>query len=290
MMSRFNLKLKIKGFLVKTLINIPSKFLPADFCLLLWIAYGRLIYIFFRRSEVLRYIEFIDLLQDGKLYRALFFDGSQFFFIDAERAPRYIFGVCKQACRLLNQYGISRHFEPKGVFLDIGANVGELSYYFAKQGWRVIAVEPDNTNAQALKRNLSSFKDKIRIYEKALGVDRRTTLLYSKPESGDSSIHKVEGARLRPVKVITLSEVLNDFIESNEVVLMKMDAEGHEPEVLLGAGKRLAIISYMFIDAGREREGETTYREVMTILKSSGEFEVKLKEPYVVQAIRIIDA
>lgn len=95
---------------------------------------------------------------------------------------------------------------------------------------------------------------------------------------------------LRPVKVTTLSEVLNDFIESNEVVLMKMDAEGHEPEVLLGAGKRLAIISYMFIDAGREREGETTYREVMTILKSSGEFEVKLKEPYIVQAIRIIDA
>ena len=51
---------------------------------------------------------------------------------------------------------------------------------------------------------------------------------------------------------------------------MKLDAEGGEPEVLLGAPGTLSNGSFVGVDAGRERLGQSTMTERTRILRDSG--------------------
>jgi len=69
---------------------------------------------------------------------------------------------------------------------------------------------------------------------------------------------------------------LDDFIREidiSQIDFLKIDAEGAEPEVLKGSNK--LRISKLAIDAGNERNGESTVEEVSNILKNRG-YEIKV--------------
>jgi len=55
--------------------------------------------------------------------------------------------------------------------------------------------------------------------------------------------------------------------------LLKVEAEGMEPEVLAGAHQTLQRVDYVAVDAGPERGGENTVPAVLNALTSAG-FEV----------------
>ena len=62
---------------------------------------------------------------------------------------------------------------------------------------------------------------------------------------------------------------LDDFLESADIKrvdLLKMDAEGHEPEVLSGFTKNIQNLGGVTVDVSPEREGEDTELEVKEFL------------------------
>lgn len=173
---------------------------------------------------------------------------------------------------------------PVGTVLDIGANIGEFSYYaFKKVTRNVHAFEPEPNTFTCLMFNLKYTK--IKTYNYAL-ADRTGMLpFYLVPKSADSSlINSSNTSASMEIQAFKLDDVIETLpIEGK--VLLKMDAEGAEPEVLMGAAETLKRIDFAVIDAGAERMDKSTDNDVKKILLDSG-FEVQVFEDGIVHAWR----
>ena len=49
-----------------------------------------------------------------------------------------------------------------------------------------------------------------------------------------------------------------------------MDAEGFEPEIILGFGEQISSVEFFAIDVGPERNGKETVVEIEKVLRSQG--------------------
>ncbi len=78
--------------------------------------------------------------------------------------------------KVFDQIFVSRQYLPVTIIKDLdtivdcGANAGYSALFFLKQfpRARVIAVEPDRSNAELCRRNLSQYMDRVVIVEKAV--------------------------------------------------------------------------------------------------------------------------
>lgn len=131
----------------------------------------------------------------------------------------------------------------KGLFFDVGANVGLISFQVAhrRPDIRIVAFEPHPKAASAWRGNhqLSSEDIEATLVETAVG-DRAGILSLESPSS-DLGAGIVAGKRDDglPVQVIAL----DDYCAAqgiNRIDVMKLDVEGSEPEALAGARKLLA--------------------------------------------------
>jgi FkbM family methyltransferase len=154
------------------------------------------------------------------------------------------------------------------VLIDVGANVGEVSYYGNHLGIKTIySIEPDPIPRYCLEQNLQYLNCIVKPI--ALGNLDGEVLFYSKAHSADSSMIKPEGD-FGVLKV--QAQTLDSFFISNKVggrVLLKMDAEGFEPEILSGASFAPKHISWVAIDGGPERMGKPTSDEIVDSLKNA---------------------
>jgi FkbM family methyltransferase len=141
-------------------------------------------------------------------------------------------------------FGLARHCQ---VILDIGANVGFYSLLMAqaagKDSARVLAFEPNPETFALLCRH----RDENRVtccepHQVALGdrVEQRT--LFARRDLGkfsliETSRHSREGAI--QVEVTTL-DAFAASTSLPRIDLIKIDVEGHEPAVLLGAKETIA--------------------------------------------------
>jgi FkbM family methyltransferase len=127
------------------------------------------------------------------------------------------------------------HFNHGGVVIDIGANIGSFSIYAAHFGATVYAIEPEPHNLDALKQNIkiNNMEDKIYPCPYAI-TDFKGTVTIS-DEGGGSTI-KDDGIFGAEVEAMPL----NNFFELyhiNQVDVLKIDVEGAEVEIILGASK-----------------------------------------------------
>jgi len=133
---------------------------------------------------------------------------------------------------------ISKNYNNQTGILDIGANIGNHSLFFAKflNCEMVHSFEPFPTNISLLKKNLNNFTHKSKIYEIALSNKEGTMPLYnSQAENfGGFSLHSYSNGSsfiVNPsINVITL-----DSLNLDNISMMKIDVENHENEVLEGA-------------------------------------------------------
>lgn len=146
---------------------------------------------------------------------------------------------------------ISRKFArltDHAIVLDVGANFGAISLQFARlipQGI-VYAFEPTHYALKKLKRNISLnpvLSSRIKVYNTF--VSSRSTAI---AELKAFSSWDVSGRRKENLHPIHLGEEkstdgvgaisLDDFCNQNKLTrvdLIKIDTDGHEPEVLQGA-------------------------------------------------------
>ncbi len=203
------------------------------------------------------------------------------------RISRFLKGFLHAGNRQWDRYGLTGLVGTQlpDTLIDVGANIGEVSYYAKQIGIsRVIAVDPDPIAGECLEFNL--WNTQIEIDSRALGQTNGNVTFYSQAHSADSSLFKPTGDF---IEVEVQSLTLDEFFSEKSVkgkVLFKMDAEGFEPEILRGGRFALKQIKWAAIDAGAERGNETTVDEVVQILNEAGFNSVKVSATNIVTASR----
>lgn len=182
-------------------------------------------------------------------------------------------GVTKGIEHLAGQYGLGAlgDISPGGVFVDCGANVGELGLWARPRGMRYVAFEPEGPEARCC--DLNNFDGKALTYRKALWHTSTTLEFYSEAETADGSLlAQSAGAQVRKVEAVRLDEILAPADLARGTSVLKVEAEGAEPEVLQGAAGLLAAFDYVTVDCGPERgpEKKDTFVETNTLLADAG--------------------
>ncbi len=135
-----------------------------------------------------------------------------------------------------------------------------------------IAFEPDAREFAALQRNLQETGG-LAINE-LLWSHTTEIDFYDANDSGDSSVWGSEKAvSVSRRTATTLDDALADTdFASRPIKLLKLEAEGAEPEVLSGAKTTLERVYFVTADVGPERGGDrrTTLFEVADVLRRLG--------------------
>ena len=155
--------------------------------------------------------------------------------------------------------------------VDCGANYGDL--WLGLEGKinpkHYVAIEPSLPDFRALSLNSPAGATLV---NKALGAEQGVQDFFLATEGGDSSLIEPRDWDNRvQVDVVRL----DDLIESlglSRIKLFKLEAEGYEPEILLGADRTLGICEFVAIDGGYERgiKEEQTFSSVTNTLISRG--------------------
>ena len=106
------------------------------------------------------------------------------------------------------------------------------------------------------------------IINKALAEKKGILKFYVSTCYGDSSIIKPSYyEETIKVETISLTEIIKDK-SIRKVKLLKVEAEGYEPEVLKGCMNSLHLIEYICIDGGYERgvQKEQTFTDIINFL------------------------
>lgn len=201
------------------------------------------------------------------------------------RIKYYKAGVGSRLNFLLNEYLCdSIELKENDVVIDIGANVGEFALAVTQDiKLRVLAFEPDIEESRALQLNLKY--NEAEIYNCALWKSTCNKDFYPSNETGDSSlIRQNEKATPIKMKCFTLDDILSESIivgQHEKIKLIKLEAEGAEPEILEGMIKNLARVEYITVDVGAERglKKESTLIEVLSLLKDAGFEPIKFGLP-----------
>lgn len=179
------------------------------------------------------------------------------------RITRILINQDKFLDHLFDSYLLNNiKFTNNDFVIDCGANVGELFLSFKNKEIKVnyCGIEPDknafyclnkNTNSENLNLCLSNKVGEVEFFIDELGAN--------------SSIH--ESSTTYDKKVIN-SITLNSAFKNKKIKLLKIDAEGHELEVLEGGSEILKNIDYISVDCGPERgiDQNTTFIKVNNFL------------------------
>jgi FkbM family methyltransferase len=159
------------------------------------------------------------------------------------------------------------------VVLDIGANIGDSSIYFALHGAsKVIGIEPFPDNYEMARKNieLNNFSDKISVLIAGCSAKAGYINIYDGFKSGIASHTYDENYKPGTnVPSLTLENILKEYnIQKGESIL-KMDCEGCEYDTILSASDALLRrFSHMLI------EYHDGYKDLKERLEKSA-FEVK---------------
>lgn len=213
--------------------------------------------------------------------------GSTVHFARNERVWVYAHGV-DDRLRSLERIYMLQHvpLRARDWVLDCGANVGEFSVCIRNIAHaRVIAVEPESCEALCISLNVP---DVIAVINKVLWDEAGSIDFYSKNDSADSSVFQPANfAKKVTLPATTLADIFTTHgIE--RLRLLKLEAEGAEPEVLEGGGEYLDKIDYVTADVGPERglAQETTLVQVANRLYSRGFELVSVNTPRLICLFR----
>lgn len=126
----------------------------------------------------------------------------------------------------------------KGTFIDVGANIGNHSIFFASiLNRNCISFEPEENTFNTLLDNIeaNNLKRKIHALNIAAGSKKSSASIDIAPDnnSGATSIKKDKNGR------IDIDSIDNIVKKNEKISLIKIDVEGFEFEVLKGAKKTI---------------------------------------------------
>lgn len=145
---------------------------------------------------------------------------------------------CKREPELL--YVIEKEIKPGMTVLDLGANIGYVSFIMAdllKGKGSVHCIEPDPRNIELLRYNIKANVDKfgydMKLYPLAVSNKKGKIKFCLGSSSNLSSISKSRSTR--GTVIVKTNTLTNFFRKKDKPNFIKMDIEGAEVEVLDGA-------------------------------------------------------
>lgn len=208
-------------------------------------------------------------LQNDGLYKIT--DRQQSIYIARlNRHNRYKKSIEVGVNLLAEEYSLDAlSFENDSVLIECGANVGELAIWAKARSLAYIGFEPEAKEFECVKLNAPPTS---KVYRNALWHQKEALTIYSLPGSGDSSVFDISEAEgCFEIEAVRLDEEVNLSSYAGTRIL-KVEAEGAEPEVLQGAIGLLDQIDYVTVDCGPER-GENqdyTFVDINDILTCHG--------------------
>jgi len=268
---------KLIQIIKNLLINKPASWMPSG----MYVSYV----IVLSRFKLKYYSKTVSEKFSDFFIHKVTHNNQLIFFQSTVRINRFIRGFEHAGKRMWNRYKIDQLLcgvEPRTI-IDIGANIGEFSFYAHKKYLEKVEIftfDPDPITKECIDNNLVGINVSINLV--ALSNKSGEEDFYLKTESADSSLHEPFGESVKiKTKIITLDSFFNN-LELRQPVLLKMDTEGHEPEVLLGGIATLKHINWVSIDAGLERYGKPTSNDVARILVEQGFSEVNISDTHLV--------
>lgn len=134
---------------------------------------------------------------------------------------------------LAKSYDVFYGIEPK-VIIDCGANIG-LSVLFYKNKFpdaKVIAIEPEESNFELLKKNTEKYND---IFCIKSGVWNKSTDLVIKEENSGNwgfvtEEFNLESVDSHVITAISINEIIDTY-NIEQIDILKIDIEGSEKEL-----------------------------------------------------------
>jgi FkbM family methyltransferase len=172
------------------------------------------------------------------------------------------------------------------TYLEVGPNIGELSSLVLSKNpnLRACLVEGDPVAIESLRYNLRNRLNNSNIELLEVFASDKSGYQEVQLASADASsslfLDSDHDLNRHLVEVIRLDEVLPKIFEDHVIDLVKVEAEGYEPEVLLGMSNYLIKIRKIVMDCGPERGGEKTIDMCTRILVDAG-FTVSATGNYV---------
>ena len=196
------------------------------------------------------------------------------------RLFKYKSGVRVRLQVIADKYFLSKVIFSEGdIIVDVGANIGEVTLAIRTLiapgiGFLSISIEPDPIEISCLKLNL--LKSDL-VFQEFISSSIKLADVSYDNDSGDTHlIHNLEVIGISnteiisKVRVTTLDDLILDKIGLKNIKFLKIEVEGMEPEVLLGAIKTLHRTENVAIDCGPERNGMDTYLACTLILEENG--------------------
>jgi len=174
------------------------------------------------------------------------------------------------------------HYREYSVFLDIGANIGIYSILMAQKGLLCHAFEPMPDNYMAMLKNISlnKLENNIRSHNFALGCEDCTSeFIYEKINTGASRLASnssdYEGPEnskeILNLNIFRLDAIADRLaISPDEKILIKMDAEGMEHMILLGAIEFLKTHRNILLVMEKKHQSISRLNELLAL---TGEYE-----------------
>ena len=184
------------------------------------------------------------------------------------RVLSYLNGFSKRANYISQTYMLSQiSFRDGDLVIDCGANMGDLHYYLKTEhsGVKYIGFEPNPHDFICLQKNVGDENCRnVGLWDKSGFIP----FYVNDAHASSSFIQPPEFTEIVKIPASTLSELF----PNERIRLLKLEAEGAEPEVLQGAASILNKIDYVSADVGPERgiEELETRDFVVTFLENSG--------------------
>ena len=136
--------------------------------------------------------------------------------------------------------------------VDLGSNIGISALYFLTRNTtsKCILYEPDPKNIEKLKRNLKGFEDRYTLFQNAV-ADREGELRFGVEASGRYGGIGLVLEDTIAVNCLHINDVIkNALLQSSQVDILKIDAEGVEVQTVNGiAPDLLEHISKIYLEA-----------------------------------------
>ena len=180
-------------------------------------------------------------------------------------------GVNESMAQVIDNFFVGRD---RRHALDIGANVGFMTAYFAKRWEKVTAFEPTPSVFACLTQNCS--RDNINNMPIALSNETGTVLFAVQSRSEINQIVSSVDVLKKHWRAIEVPAATLDSLNLSNIDMIKIDVEGHELNLLKGAEqtiksqKPLIAIEISFENKVLDKELSKGHADALGLLESWG--------------------
>ena len=147
---------------------------------------------------------------------------------------------------------VGDHIRNARSIVDLGANAGfTVRYWHRLFPWAsMIAVEPDPSNCQTCRQNISAAGISARVTLVQAGVGARPGRAELVNAGGEWAyqVHAGDGGRGIPVQIYRLEDILERYAPGRTIDLLKCDIEGGERELFAECGPWIERVKAIVIE------------------------------------------